>query len=697
MADQNLERVYRISVDATQAINQLDKIAKSATGIDSKLSQVGSALKGAFAGAAVIGAVTAVAGAFKSAANAMDDLFKASQKIGVTTESLSRLKYAAEQSGVGFEGLQTGLRKLNKSLVDVETGTSSAARALRELGVKGGDSPEEALSKIAEAFASVPDSAQKTALALEIFGKSGADLIPLLNAGADGIKELTDRAEKLGLVLDEKTAKQAELFNDSLDDISLSMGAITKQITAGALPALSAFSKTLADSLAVSDAWKTVGKALGETFIFIADKVIILGAALYTIGTYLRAVSSALSDFGRGNFSDASKTIGDWYSSTENLIESVGKLRTELNKVNTSTESLGNPGKDVSASANKFKLAANQLKDATDSSSKAIKATKEELTAIQEIVETLQKVGTSRNNAVQQIAFLQSLNPETIKQIGVSTNDVADAIKKLNEVADPQGTALKKFAEGVKDSLNPMNELQRTTEKLSEALNAGYLSWEQYADAVFQASEKLNPEELNKTKDALDEIGVAIGNTLSTSIGNFVDVIFEADQSFQEFISNTLKGIAKLIVQILILRTLKSSLGGTAVGDFFFPSAKGNSFEGGTTLPTNSVLTQPTFFKFASGGVFGGRNGVAGEAGPEAVVPLKRDSSGKLGVSGAPVIINVNNSMSESAEVTVQETNRPDGTKEIAVLIERRVKELLGNGQLDRQMYGSYGLSRRPA
>jgi methyl-accepting chemotaxis protein len=697
MATENLERIYKISVDGTQAINQLDKIAKSATGIDSKLGQVGSALKGAFAGAAVIGAVTAVAGAFKNAANAMDELFKASQKVGVTTESLSRLKYAAEQSGVGFEGLQTGLRKLNKSLADVETGTSSAARALRELGVKGGDSPEEALSKIAEAFASVPDSAQKTALALELFGKSGADLIPLLNEGADGLKELTDRAEKLGLVLDEKTAKQAELFNDSLDDISLSMGAITKQITAGALPALSAFSNTLAGTLSVSESWKTVGKALGETFIFIADKVIILGAALYTSGTYLKAFASAASDFGRGNFSDASKTISDWYNSTESLVGAVSKLRTELNKVNTSTENLGDPGKDVSVSANKFKLAANQLKDATDSSSKAVKATKEELTAIQEIVETLQKVGISRNNAVQQIAFLQSLNPETIKQIGVSTNDVAEAIKKLNETADPEGTALKKFAEGVKDSLNPMNELQRTTEKLNQALDAGYLSWEQYADAVFQASEKLNPEKLEKTKDALDEIGVAIGNTLSTSIGNFVDVIFEADQSFQEFISNTLKGIAKLIVQILILRTLKSSLGNTPVGDFFFPSAKGNSFDGGTTLPKNSILTQPTFFKFADGGVFGGRNGVAGEAGPEAVMPLKRDANGKLGVIGSPVNINISNTMSESASVQIQETNRADGTKEIAILIEKRVKEMIGNGSLDRSMRQSYGLSRAPA
>jgi hypothetical protein len=685
MADQ-LERVYRITADATQAINQLDKIAKSTGNIDSSMGKLGSVLKGAFAGAVAIGAVTSLGSAFKKSSASMDEMVKSAQKVGVATESLSRLKYVADQSGVSFDGLQTGLKKLNKNLADVETGTTSAAKALRSLGVNGGDSPEDSLSKIAEAFASVPDSAQKTALAMDIFGKSGADLIPILNAGADGIKNLSDRAERLGLVIDENTAKAAEKFNDSISDIDAGLGAIAKKITAGAMPAFSQLASTIADSIVISGEWKQVGKSLGYAVLWVSDKFIKATATVYAFGSGISAVASAVSELASGNFKDAGKVLEQWVDGVNALDRSTAEISSKLAGMGESSDAVKNSFDKNSDSAKKFANAAGDLKT--------------ELSGTKTALDELRKVGSDRIAAFESIKTLESLSPESIERLGVTINDVSDAIKKLNETADPADASLRKFSEDTQNATNPFNELARTMNNLDMALQKGYISWETYEKAMDSALEKVKPENIEKTKEALDEVGVAVGNTLSSGVSGLIDVFVKADQTFNQFASNFLQQIGKMIIQTLILAQIKSSLKGTSFGSAF-GFANGGAFNGSTGLP-QGVYSEPTFFKmpgsglakFAHGGVPG--MGVLAEAGrSEAIVPLIRHGA-DLGVKASPVNVTVNNNMSETASVQVQETNKPDGSKEISVMIERRVKEMFANGSMDKSMRGAYGLSRAP-
>jgi phage-related minor tail protein len=141
---------------------------------------------------------------------------------------------------------------------------------------------------------------------------------------------------------------------------------------------------------------------------------------------------------------------------------------------------------------------------------------------------------------------------------------------------------------------------------------------------------------------------------------------------------------------------MKKALGGTSFGSFFGieASAKGNPFAKGTTLPTNTILRVPTLFQFASGGVFGSRVGVGGEAGPEAVVPLKRTSQGNLGVEASPVNITVNNTVARDTAVEVESTNQPDGTRNISILVRREVRNAMGDGSMDAVMRNNYGMRR---
>ncbi|MCC7202450.1 MAG: phage tail tape measure protein [Nitrospirae bacterium] len=173
-----------------------------------------------------------------------DELLKASQKTGVAVEELSGLKYAAELSGVSFEQLTTNLGKLSKNLFDAASGTGDAKDAFKKLGVDVKDSngnlrsSEDVLIDVAEKFSTMEDGTTKSALAMKIFGKSGADMIPLLNQGAAGIKEATEEAKAFGLVVGEDAAKEAEDFNDNLDRMKGLVKGVATAIGNNLIPAI---------------------------------------------------------------------------------------------------------------------------------------------------------------------------------------------------------------------------------------------------------------------------------------------------------------------------------------------------------------------------------------------------------------------------------------------------------------------------
>lgn len=94
------------------------------------------------------------------------------------------------------------------------------------------------LLDLTERFKAMPDGAEKSALAVQIFGKAGAELIPFLNQGRDGINELTDELRALGIEMSGESAAQAEVFNDALDKLHLATTSIGTQVMTALLPAL---------------------------------------------------------------------------------------------------------------------------------------------------------------------------------------------------------------------------------------------------------------------------------------------------------------------------------------------------------------------------------------------------------------------------------------------------------------------------
>ena len=161
-----------------------------------------------------------------STIKAADGYRRLSEKTGASIEFLSRFTEAADDVFVSSESVNSALNIFAKKIGGIEdamdgSGVSAGAFAakLREIGVTS-DNMEEALMQVADQFKAMPNGTDKAALAVQLFGKQGAELIPILNKGRDGIKEMGDAAEALGLTMDTKTSKAVDRLKVRQDAIN---------------------------------------------------------------------------------------------------------------------------------------------------------------------------------------------------------------------------------------------------------------------------------------------------------------------------------------------------------------------------------------------------------------------------------------------------------------------------------------------
>jgi hypothetical protein len=190
-------------------------------------------------------AAAALVGAVKSAADYGDQLDNMSQRTGVAVEELARLQYAAKLSDTSTEALSKGIGNLSKLMVGAAAGGAESGALFERFGISLRNTDgtirgtSDVLYDLADVFATMPDGPQKTALAMEFFGKKlGQELIPLLNQGSEGLKAMADEAERLGLVLNSAQAKAAADFNDNLDRLGQLSKSVAVSIGNALIPAL---------------------------------------------------------------------------------------------------------------------------------------------------------------------------------------------------------------------------------------------------------------------------------------------------------------------------------------------------------------------------------------------------------------------------------------------------------------------------
>ncbi len=257
------------------------------------LAKIGGVISAA--GAAITGPLM---GAVWAASNAGDELTKMADRTGASVEALSELQHAASQSDVEFDALGKSMHKMQRNLVEADQGNKAAAESFSRLGVSVDElrqlTPDQQFEVLADRIAAIEDPAGRTAAAMEVFGKSGADLMPLMLNGAAGIKALRQEARDLGLQVSTKDASAATLFGDTWANLQSVLMDVTKELGFALLPALTDVIQSVIPYVVEVGNWISQNRELIVTVAAVGAGLTAAGTVIVSVGGAAIAASMAI-------------------------------------------------------------------------------------------------------------------------------------------------------------------------------------------------------------------------------------------------------------------------------------------------------------------------------------------------------------------------------------------------------------------
>ena len=248
--------------------NNIKRLGNSMQGVQGKVKNLTMSmgvLNNAFRVFAGIIAASAFTRFIKGAIDSADAFGKMSDQTGIAANKLQAYVNAGKLAGVEQATIDKGLRRLAQSMREADQGIATYSDSYKALGISVRDvdgnlkKSETVLGEIADRFADMPDGATKAALAMEIFGRSGASLINLLNGGKVALEEFNYETS-------ENFAQNAEFFNDQVATMAIKFDGFRKQLTDALLPALnsiaSAFGKLFDSEANFESLFKVIGVGL---------------------------------------------------------------------------------------------------------------------------------------------------------------------------------------------------------------------------------------------------------------------------------------------------------------------------------------------------------------------------------------------------------------------------------------------------
>lgn len=234
MIIRKLEALFTINTNAAQfqkATSQLDQFSK-------KAEDVMKTIAGYWAVQALQNFVT-------NAAKAMDEIGKNAKFLGITTDALQELRYAAEKSGLSIDGLEDALKELQIRAVDALSGSGEAFESFDKLGVKTTDvagkikEPLDLLVEVADQLKELPTHAERLWVVDSMFGDEGAKMLMMMHNGSAGLRTLREEARALGLTISTEGITKAGQFSQALHRIKTNSHGVSNAFIEGLLGPLS--------------------------------------------------------------------------------------------------------------------------------------------------------------------------------------------------------------------------------------------------------------------------------------------------------------------------------------------------------------------------------------------------------------------------------------------------------------------------
>ena len=560
-------------------------------------------------GTAALAASTALGYMVKQSINNMDALAKQAQMAGVTVESLSKLAYAAKLADVSQEELVGSMARLAKGMNEASQGTGEALKAFNALQIdpaslKGTD---DALTKISENLAGYADGAEKTALAIAIFGRSGAKLLPLLNSGAAGFEDAAKEAENFGIVVSTKAAREAEQFNDNLTRLNSVSEGWTITLAEKLLPTLNGIVEKILDLNTI------IGKPEVQAFftgsVFETANIEKAQANVNLLTGYVEALQEKLSQDGGSWF--------DKYFASQSLAAN-------LQKLDEATKLLDNLKKDVKpeeVEQAKKPPAPRMVGGKTDADREAEK--------IEKMIESARKLSDEFNRSQE---FNLKMQKSQDAMLGL-TRDQQAVQGAYNDVLKSTNQQLEKIVKLRMDAVNAgaNAEVLRQFDAESQAIQELGDGWALLAQ--IQAEESIaaqrtfsygwNTAFAQYAEDAENYATMAsdmfssFTNAMSSAIDNFVD---HGKFAFGDFAASVIKDLLKIEMKMQASQLLKAGIGAISNAIGFY---SGGGFGTGNSFGNMDIGG----FLAEGGAASAGEAYVVGERGAELFVP---DRSGTV-------------------------------------------------------------------
>jgi hypothetical protein len=282
---------------------------KSSTATEDSMKRIEGAIETGKKALEILG-VGVTVGAFaelvKGSIDAADNLRDMSQKTGVAVETLNGLGFAAGQAGGDLESVGAAAGKVNKSIAEAAGGNKDMAEAYGKLGISVRDASgnlktaDVVIAEVADKFKGWADGPEKSAIALRIFGKAGADMIPLLNDGGDALRENIAYAKEYSGVTQE-LADASDNFNDTMGKLTVQQKGFYNSIASAVLPVLQTVSEEMLGAAENSNKFSLAGEVVRtilETFVVVGSEVAFTFKA---VGTEIGGIAAQVAALAHGD------------------------------------------------------------------------------------------------------------------------------------------------------------------------------------------------------------------------------------------------------------------------------------------------------------------------------------------------------------------------------------------------------------
>lgn len=633
------------------------------------------------AGIAALGAGAAIGGLVQIGREVREalafggELDDASKKIGVAVESLQELRFAAQDFGVDAGSLDTALTRLSKKIGDAAAGNEKATKLFQTLGIAVQDATgairptEEILGDVADRIASIEDPAVRVKAAMELFGKSGAGLVPLLSQGSQAIREMREEAQAAGAVLDEELIAKADALDDQLTQLSTVIKVQFSEALIAAGPLLVSMAQWLASVASAAGDVANSFSAIPELSDGLLDRRIVMKSEAlaaekqkpFVIDSYIsemeEELASLMAERERRIEAEASRrpiaapqptawppVIFDERPGRKGGAVGAAKADAERERAlerardleqQFTTQALRNSDLRIEQSfiENETRMRLLDELDKTGADVSAARVAAERLHAA-ELGKLIEEESAKRKKAMQEVAELeQELRARVAQSAGNPFLGIQIDLQRQVEEID-------RVAQGNPQKINELRAL-----------------------AAEDAANQIRDVNIQAFQDIAD-----FGErTLSNMLGNFVLGGKLAGEEIKNSILQSLvqlgseavaRGVFDLFGQLLGGGGGKAGGGSGGILGFF------GSLIGATAFADGGIVTGP-------------RIGLVGEAGPEAIIPLDRMRGG-LGA----VTINVSNN---GPPIDVKARRRATG--EIDLQVEQSVRRTVGRGG-SRDLFG---------